>query len=83
MRSALADETEVFMSEVTLESLARRVATLERLVQNLPASPAKDWRSAVGMFAGSAFMKEVDAAGQSIREQDRATAQAERSSSES
>jgi hypothetical protein len=65
------------MAEDTLESLSRRVAALERLVQNLPVGPAKDWRSAVGMFAGSTFMKEVDAAGQAIREQDRANARAE------
>jgi hypothetical protein len=64
------------MTELTLESLACRVAALERLVQNLPPPPAKDWRAAVGMFAGSEFMKEVDAAGQVIREEDRATARA-------
>jgi hypothetical protein len=59
------------MGELTLESLAKRVETLERLARvRQPASgpPRKDWRHAVGMFTGSEFMKQVDAEGQAIRE---------------
>ncbi len=51
------------MSELTLESLAARVAELER---KLAASPSiipasRDWRSVVGMFEGSESMMRVDA----------------------
>ncbi len=60
------------MNELTLESLAKRVETLERLLAAPPStSRVKDWRLAVGMFTGSEFMKQVDAAGQAIRQSDR------------
>ena len=50
------------MPELTLESLAARVAELER---KLAASPSimpasRDWRSVVGMFEGSESMVRVD-----------------------
>jgi len=63
------------MTEVTLESLARRVEALERAV-DLKSRPArsKDWRRVVGMFGDSDFMKQVDAEGQAIRETERAEA---------
>ena len=63
------------MQEHTLESLAARIAALEQMVlkpgQVIPPVSDKDWRSAVGMFANSEFMREVVAAGQAIREQER------------
>jgi hypothetical protein len=64
------------MDQLTLESLARRVEALERAV-NLQLKPVrqKDWRRVVGMFGDSEFMKQVDAAGQAIREAERAEAQ--------
>ncbi len=31
----------------------------------------KDWKRTVGMFSGNELMKEIDAAGQRIRDQDR------------
>jgi hypothetical protein len=66
------------MSELTLESLARRVAALERVLRLEPPSPSRDdWRRVVGMFAGSDFMKEVDDEGRKIREAERAQAQGE------
>ena len=58
------------MNEVTLESLARRVEALERLVaQGTPRT--KDWRRVVGMFGDSEFMRRVDAEGTAIREAER------------
>ena len=68
------------MGELTLEQLAKRVETLERLLKvNSPDAgpPRKDWRRAVGMFTGSEFMKQVDAEGQAIRERGREEAEQE------
>lgn len=60
------------MAELTLESLAQRVATLEKeLAEQKARSLKKDWRRTVGMFTGSEFQKQVDAEGQAIREADR------------
>lgn len=57
-------------------SLEKRVAVLEQQVQELlertPAKTAlKDWRRAIGLFPGDEVMKQIDAAGQAIREEDR------------
>ena len=43
------------MPEITLESLAQRVATLEKELaeQKARSAPKKDWRRTVGMFTGS------------------------------
>ncbi|MCE9529830.1 MAG: hypothetical protein K8T89_01615 [Planctomycetes bacterium] len=69
------------MNDLTLEMLAKRVEALEKLlnVTPPPLSPAsaKDWRSAVGMFTGNEFMKQIDAEGQAIRQQDREDARKE------
>ncbi len=68
------------MPELTLEVLAKRVETLERILKVTPTesdAPVKDWRLAVGMFTGSEFMKQVDAEGQAIRERDREEARRE------
>lgn len=63
------------MTEVTLESLARRVEALERALDRKPRPVrSKDWRRVVGMFGDSEFMKQVDAEGQAIREAERAEA---------
>lgn len=64
------------MEQITLESLARRIEALERAL-NHQVRPVrqKDWRRVVGMFGDSEFMKQVDAAGQAIREAERAEAQ--------
>src|SRR3989442_1544257 len=61
------------MPEVTLESLAQRVAALEESVAKLRPPQlrpprTKDWRSTIGMFAGDELMKEVFEAGRAIRE---------------
>lgn len=64
------------MGPVTLESLAERVATLERELAELRGAPPrpgrfKDWRRAVGMFPNNEFQKQIDEAGREIRESDR------------
>ncbi len=61
------------MSRPTLEE---RVAALEKhvvqLLARLPPLPQPlDWRSTVGMFANDPVMKEIQEAGQRIREEDR------------
>lgn len=61
------------MSQPTVKE---RVSALERVVaelvqSRLPAGRVKDWRRTVGMFSGNELMKEIDAAGQKLREQDR------------
>jgi hypothetical protein len=64
------------MSEVTLESLARRVEVLERaLALKQEHGRSKDWRRVVGMFGDSDFMRQVDSEGQALREAERAEAQ--------
>ena len=45
------------MSELTLESLAKRVAVL---AAKGPSRSPKDWRKVVGMFHDSDFMCAVD-----------------------
>lgn len=63
------------MAQITLKSLAERVAALEKGMAELgsPAVPGrwKDWRKAVGKFVPSEISEEVDAAGRKIREDDR------------
>ena len=64
------------MTEITLESLAQRVATLEKELAEQKARSAlkKDWRRTVGMFTGSEFQKQIDAEGLALREADRRAA---------
>ncbi|HLQ45621.1 MAG TPA: hypothetical protein VK137_12870 [Planctomycetaceae bacterium] len=62
-------ETEV---QKRLEALERQVATL---MSRQNASPGPDdWRSTVGMFTGDELHKQIDAAGQAIREAERMAA---------
>jgi hypothetical protein len=66
-------ETEDSMSQASVEE---RISALERTVAQLvrsreTTSPVKDWKRTVGMFSGNELMKEIDAAGQKIREEDR------------
>ena len=64
------------MNNLTLEE---RVAALEKLVvqlmARLPSNGPTDWRSTIGMFANDPVMKEIQDAGQKIREADRRRAQ--------
>lgn len=69
------------MAKLTLESLAKRVEALETaLASSEPNDSPKDWRKAVGMFAGSEFMKRVDEEGRRIRESEREAARHEAAS---
>jgi hypothetical protein len=61
------------MSKLTLETMAKRIESLEKRLAEL-TRPAKDWRSVVGMFDGSDFMRQVDEEGRAIREADRQAA---------
>jgi hypothetical protein len=64
------------MTELTLESLARRVEALERALKLKSVDGvAKDWQRAVGKCSDSEFMRLVDAEGQALREAERAEAQ--------
>jgi hypothetical protein len=63
------------MSELTLESLAKRVEALESaLATREAARPSKDWRKVVGMFRDSAFIREVDEECRRMRETEREAA---------
>ena len=49
------------MSDLTLESLAKRVEALEKVIATKGHDQSrKDWRKVVGMFRDSEFMREVD-----------------------
>ena len=59
---------------MTGATLEERVATLEGAVQRILTGQGegrkKDWRRAVGMFAGDELMKEIDREGERIRSQE-------------
>ena len=63
------------MSELTLESLAKRVEALERSA-GAAQRAGKDWRKVIGMFHDSEFMREVDEECQRTRELERQAARA-------
>ena len=68
------------MVDATLET---RVTALEQKVaelaqQGIAPPVVKDWRRAVGMFAGDELMKEIDEEGRKIREADRKRARRDR-----
>ena len=65
------------MSELTLESLARRLEELERRLNAKEPSNGKDWRMAAGMFTGREFSRIIDEEGRKIREADREEARQE------
>jgi hypothetical protein len=63
------------MNELTLESLAKRVAALEKeMATKSPGRSRKDWRKVVGMFRDSEFMRQVDEECLRIREAEREAA---------
>ena len=63
------------MSDLTLESLAKRVEALEKVIATKqPAEPRKDWRRVVGMFRDSEFMRKVDEECMRAREAEREAA---------
>ena len=47
--------------DLTLESLAKRIDALERVIATKdPVQPRKDWRNVVGICRDSEFMRKVD-----------------------
>jgi hypothetical protein len=63
------------MNELTLESLAKRVEALEKVIATKePDQSRKDWRKVVGMFRDSEFMRKVDEECLRIREAEREAA---------
>ncbi len=70
------------MTELTLESLAQRVESLEiALRAQLPSRPPKDWRRVIGMFRDSEFRRAVDEECERMREAARREESLEGSSS--
>jgi len=66
------------MTELTLESLAKRVEALELALANGgPARRKKDWHRVIGMFRGSDFMRAVDEECLRMREAEREEARRE------
>ena len=66
------------MSELTLESLAKRIEALETaLAVKIPSRSPKDWRKVVGMFHDSEFMRAVDEECLRMREMEREAARRE------
>ena len=63
------------MNDLTLESLAKRVDALEKVIATKgPDQSRKDWRKVVGMFRDSEFMRKVDEECLRIREAEREAA---------
>jgi hypothetical protein len=63
------------MKDLTLESLAKRVDALERVVATGGPDPSrKNWRRVVGMFRDSEFMRKVDEECLRMREAEREAA---------
>ena len=68
------------MTNVSLESLAKRVEALETALSTQVANrPPKDWRKVIGMFRDSEFMRAVDDECQRMREAEREAARIEES----
>ncbi len=68
------------MSELTLESLARRLHELERRLNEMQLSvvaPTKDWRSVVGISEDNEFTRLMRAEIEAAHEADRRAALAE------
>jgi hypothetical protein len=66
------------MNQLTLESLAKRVEALEiAMAAKEPNRSSKDWRSVIGMFRDSEFMREVDEECLRLREAEREAARRE------
>jgi hypothetical protein len=60
-RDLLENLGETAMNDLTLESLAKRVEALEKVIATKePELSRKAWREVVGMFRDSEFMREVD-----------------------
>ena len=68
------------MSELTLESLARRLDEIERRLNEKQSSviaPTKDWRSVVGISEETDFSRLMQAEMDALRDADRRAAETE------
>jgi hypothetical protein len=65
------------VSEHTLESLAQRVAALERALGIAPVSTKQTWRDFPGMTGDPAIQKQIDEEGRKFREAEREEARKE------
>jgi hypothetical protein len=66
---------ETAMNDPNLESLAKRIEALEKIIATTePERTRKDWREVVGMFRDSEFMREVDEECLRVRETERKAA---------
>jgi deoxycytidylate deaminase len=68
------------MSEITLESLARRLAEVERRLnekQSAVIPPTRDWRSVVGISEETEFSRLMQAEMDALHEADRRAAETE------
>jgi hypothetical protein len=68
------------MSELTLESLARRLDEIERRLNEKQPSviaPTKDWRSVVGISEMTEFSRLMQAEMDALRDADRRAAETE------
>jgi hypothetical protein len=68
------------MSELTLESLARRLDEIERRLNEKQPSviaPTKDWRSVVGISEETEFSRLMQAEMDALRDADRRAAETE------
>ena len=68
------------MSELTLESLARRLEEVERRLNEKQPSviaPTRDWRSVVGISEETDFSRLMQAEMDALREADRRAAESE------
>ena len=61
------------MTEITMEGLAKRIDALEQKLGDR-VSAKKDWRTVVGILAGSETAKQMLAESTAMREADRAAA---------
>jgi hypothetical protein len=71
---------ETAMSELTLESLARRLEEVERRLNEKQPSviaPTRDWRSVVGISEETDFSRLMQAEMDALREADRRAAESE------
>jgi hypothetical protein len=68
------------MSEITLESLAARLESVEKRLDSLAVAntipPARDWRSVVGLSHENEFTRDMYAEMESLREAEREAARA-------
>ncbi|MGL4552187.1 MAG: hypothetical protein ACRC33_13485 [Gemmataceae bacterium] len=65
------------MSEHTLESLAQRIAALEKALGLFPKTALRPWRDFAGMTGDREIQQQIDEEGRKIREAEREEARKE------